>query len=118
MKTFGQRLRSARVLRGWTQKDLAAASQLSQSAIGNYESGLRSHPSGASLIKLTRALCVTAQWLSSGEGPMGPEIMEQGDEESWPFRSVPFADYLALSQGEKRQLEHVLAAYMANRSAG
>ncbi|MCJ9712571.1 helix-turn-helix domain-containing protein, partial [Bordetella hinzii] len=35
---------------------MAAACQLSQSAIGNYESGLRTRPSGASLIKLTRAL--------------------------------------------------------------
>ncbi|CAM4356346.1 helix-turn-helix domain-containing protein [Bordetella pseudohinzii] len=115
METFGHRLRSARVLRGWTQKDLAAACQLSQSAIGNYESGLRTRPSGASLIKLTRALRVTAQWLSSGEGPMrgegGPEDV------AWPFDSVPYASYLALTQREKRQLEQVLAAYIAGRNA-
>ncbi|KCB29133.1 hypothetical protein L541_0730 [Bordetella hinzii CA90 BAL1384] len=41
---------------------------------------------------------------------------EGGSEElAWPFHSVPYASYLALTQREKRQLEQVLAAYIAAR---
>ena len=70
LDTFSHRLRNARMLQGWTQKDLAVASNLSQSAIGNYESGQRLQPSSDALIKLTRALRVNPMWLSTGEGPM------------------------------------------------
>ena len=59
LDTFSHRLRNARMLQGWTQKDLAVASNLSQSAIGNYESGQRLQPSSEALIKLTRALRVS-----------------------------------------------------------
>nr|WP_255176224.1 transcriptional regulator [Bordetella genomosp. 5] len=125
-------MRSARMLQGWTQKDLATASKLSQSAIGNYESGLRLRPTGEALIKLTRALRVAPLWLAAGEGPMlafDPDTVAsmlghaapghgraacapRGD---WPFVSVPYAAYDALSIHEKRQLERVLAAYISAR---
>ncbi|MDQ8030673.1 MAG: helix-turn-helix transcriptional regulator [Bordetella sp.] len=128
--TFGHRLRNARMLHGWTQKDLALASKLSQSAIGNYESGLRLHPSGEALIKLTRALRVAPLWLSSGEGPMlardaealarrydtFPPAAGCGGPGGWPFLSVPFSDYEQLSSQEKCQLEQVLAAYIGARA--
>lgn len=65
------------------------------------------------MIKLTRALRVTAQWLSSGEGSMRGEGLPEGL--AWPFRSVPYAAYLALTPREKHQLEQVLAAYIAAR---
>lgn len=121
------------MLQGWTQKDLATASKLSQSAIGNYESGLRLHPTGEALIKLTRALRVAPLWLAAGEGPMlafdaetmasllghapsapgrGAGVGAPGD---WPFLSVPYAAYDALTVHEKRQLEQVLAAYIHAR---
>lgn len=124
LDTFSHRLRSARVLQGWTQKDLAVASNLSQSAIGNYESGQRQQPSSDALIKLTRALRVNPMWLSTGEGPMlgrgledeaggatGPLPMPP----AWPFETVSYATYARLSLQEKRQIELVLAAYIRAR---
>ncbi|MCW3154596.1 helix-turn-helix transcriptional regulator [Achromobacter spanius] len=117
-------MRSARMLQGWTQKDLAVASNLSQSAIGNYESGQRLQPSSDALIKLTRALRVSPMWLSTGEGPMlnsgytDPAATAEGGispQPAWPFESVSYATYSRLSLQEKRQIELVLAAYIKAR---
>ena len=121
LDTFSHRLRNARMLQGWTQKDLAVASNLSQSAIGNYESGQRLQPSSEALIKLTRALRVSPIWLSAGEGPMfSPEPAEPPARASpmpppWPFETVSYATYARLSTQEKRQIEQVLAAYIRAR---
>ncbi|WP_082601600.1 helix-turn-helix domain-containing protein [Achromobacter sp. Root83] len=123
LDTFSHRLRNARMLQGWTQKDLAVASNLSQSAIGNYESGQRQQPSSDALIKLTRALRVNPMWLSTGEGPMlnageGGAIGTIGDPSvppAWPFETVSYATYARLSLQEKRQIELVLAAYIKAR---
>ncbi len=129
LDTFSHRLRNARVLQGWTQKDLAVASGLSQSAIGNYESGQRAQPSSRALLSLTQALGVQPLWLSSGEGPMlnaSPSssrferlavagVPEDDTAPSWPFESVSYATYARLSIKEKRQIEHVLAAYINAR---
>ncbi|MGE8616665.1 MAG: helix-turn-helix domain-containing protein [Achromobacter spanius] len=124
LDTFSHRLRNARMLQGWTQKDLAVASNLSQSAIGNYESGQRLQPSSDALIKLTRALRVSPMWLSTGEGPMlnsgyaDPAAPTEGGispPPGWPFESVSYATYSRLSLQEKRQIELVLAAYIKAR---
>lgn len=111
------------MLQGWTQKDLAVASNLSQSAIGNYESGQRLQPSSDALIKLTRALRVSPMWLSTGEGPMlnsgyadpPVKVGEIPQPPAWPFESVSYATYSRLSSQEKRQIELVLAAYIKAR---
>ncbi|MFY2566755.1 helix-turn-helix domain-containing protein [Achromobacter ruhlandii] len=123
LDTFSHRLRNARMLQGWTQKDLAVASNLSQSAIGNYESGQRLQPSSDALIKLTRALRVNPMWLSTGEGPMldsgHVETVASADGRAeappWPFETVSYATYARLSLQEKRQIEQVLAAYIKAR---
>lgn len=111
------------MLQGWTQKDLAVASNLSQSAIGNYESGQRLQPSSDALIKLTRALRVNPMWLSAGEGPMvnpgyaeSPvSVSDSPAQPPWPFETVSYATYARLSLQEKRQIEQVLAAYIKAR---
>ncbi len=111
MTTFAERLRQARLLRRCTQKSLAQACGLSQGAIGNYESGSRACPSADILIRLTYALEVLPAWLGAGVGPMFSD-----GKQDWPFDSIAFADYMKLSLAEKRQLEALLAAYIANRS--
>lgn len=68
VKTFGERLRHARHLRGMTQRELALASKVSQSAIGNYESDLRN--SSRALLRLAQALAVSPAWLENGQGAM------------------------------------------------
>ena len=70
MKTVAERLRFAREQRGWTQSQLAAASDVSQGTIGNIESGARQ--SRGSLPKIAKALGVSHDWLADGEGEMVP----------------------------------------------
>ncbi|SOE47056.1 transcriptional regulator [Orrella dioscoreae] len=51
-----------------TQRELALASKVSQSAIGNYESDLRN--SSRALLRLAQALAVSPAWLENGQGAM------------------------------------------------
>lgn len=68
MKTIAERLKYARETKGWTQSQLAAASELSQSTIGNIESGARE--GRGSLPKLAKALSISHDWLADNEGDM------------------------------------------------
>lgn len=84
VKTFGERLRHARHLRGMTQRELALASKVSQSAIGNYESDLRN--SSRALLRLAQALDVSPAWLETGQLPMEPTA---GRPYPMPARTTP-----------------------------
>ncbi|WP_454690311.1 helix-turn-helix domain-containing protein [Achromobacter aloeverae] len=129
MKNFGKRVREARLRYGWTQKTLAGASGLAQSAIGNYESGQRTIPSGAALMKLAQALNVSAVWLSSGEGPMeigaaaakpaAPRPARRAAAASpaeWPFQTVPYTRFRQLSAADKMLLESLVYTFIRSRS--
>ncbi|AZY47923.1 helix-turn-helix domain-containing protein [Bordetella avium] len=117
MKTFSDRLRQARVLRGYTQQDLARICGLSQSAIGSYETGQRL--SSRSIRRLALALNVSLDWLEMGQGPMGPaaSLMEppptrEGCETPWPFRSVAPEHVEALSQRDLLLLENTIRSFI------
>lgn len=69
MKTIGDRLKHARETRGLKQVDLAKLAGVSQSTIGNVESGIRERP--RSLIEIAKALDVNVDWLLTGRGDMG-----------------------------------------------
>lgn len=66
MNTIAQRLKAARLEKGWSQTHLAAEAGVSQSAIGNIESGLRQRP--RDLVALARAVGVLPEWLETGTG--------------------------------------------------
>lgn len=68
--TLAARVKKLRETLGWTQQQLADAANVSQSMIGNIESGARAQP--RKLPQLAKALGVTAEYLSSGEGPERP----------------------------------------------
>ena len=68
VKTFSDRLKHARLLRGYTQEELARLARISQSAIGSYESSLRQ--SSRSARKLAQVLKVELEWLETGKGSM------------------------------------------------
>ncbi len=128
METFGQRVREVRVRYGWTQKELALASGLTQSAIGNYESGQRTEPTSAALIKLARALKVTPEWLRQGSGSVKksdndglrkPSKVKDRDASTmvWPFHGVSFEEFMALSPAEKRILGSMVETFIRSRRA-
>jgi transcriptional regulator with XRE-family HTH domain len=67
MSTIGSRIKEARSALGWSQVQLADEAGVTQSAIGNIESGLRQRP--RELVSLAKALRVSPEWLETGQGP-------------------------------------------------
>jgi DNA-binding XRE family transcriptional regulator len=74
------RIRVARENKGWSQRDLAIRSGLSQAAISNIEAG--SECRGTTRLKIANALGVNLEWLRSGDGPMamGPDMLERVEQ--------------------------------------
>lgn len=131
MNTFGSRLRQARLQRKWTQKKLAEASGLTQSAIGNYESGQRS--SSRSLLRLARALGVNPNWLDTGvppvtggypredntaESALRDPLSPMADAAPWPFSGATYQEYLRLSPRDRQMLDSLVADFIRNGLAG
>lgn len=118
VKTFSDRLKHARQLRGFTQHDLARVSGVSQSAIGSYESGQRQ--TSRSGRRLAQALDVDPDWLETGVGDMAVRervsphtLMEPplpASRAAWPFRSLTAAQFHALSAEHQALLDTVLGA--------
>jgi transcriptional regulator with XRE-family HTH domain len=68
--TFGGRVEYARVMRGWTQEDLASRVPATRGAVSRWESSNRS-PRARNLGRLALALGVPAPWLATGAGEPG-----------------------------------------------
>jgi transcriptional regulator with XRE-family HTH domain len=66
VKSIADRVKSARQELGWNQAELADQVGVSQSTIGNIESGQRKRP--RELLSIAKALGVSAEWLESGKG--------------------------------------------------
>lgn len=66
MKTLAERIKFARNLKSWSQAQLASASGLSQSTVGNIEAGVRQ--SRGSLPELAKSLGISYEWLANGIG--------------------------------------------------
>jgi len=114
VNTFAERLRQARQRRGWTQKQLAQASGLSQSAVGNYESGQRS--SSRALLRLAHALQVAPEWLEGGGTatayPPAPYGVADAAAAAWPFAAVSFQEFAQLTARDKALLERTVQAFV------
>lgn len=67
MSTIGSRIKEARSALDWSQVQLADEAGVTQSAIGNIESGLRQRP--RELVSIAKALRVSPEWLETGKGP-------------------------------------------------
>jgi len=63
--TIATRLKAARLGKGWSQAQLADEAGVSQSAIGNIESGQRKRP--RDVVSIAAALGVTPEWLETGK---------------------------------------------------
>ncbi|WP_333904210.1 helix-turn-helix transcriptional regulator [Achromobacter insolitus] len=132
MKTFSDRLKHARLLRGHTQKALARLARISQSAIGSYESGLRH--SSRSARKLAQVLKVEAEWLETGKGPMelpvegydlsntlpSPGVVEPQPRPGmrprpmapWPFPNISPSQFESLTPEDRLVLESITQAFI------
>ena len=91
VKTLQDRMIAARVFRGLSQAELAAAVGCSQSTIGNIESGYRK--SMRNVTAAARALNVSAEWLSEGRGSGPFELVASvATEAADTVEAVPVAD--------------------------
>lgn len=70
LETFAQRLKWAREQKQLSQDELGKLVGVSQSAIGNFESGSRK--TSRNLLGLAQALDVAPLWLESGRGDVRP----------------------------------------------
>jgi len=114
---FSERLRYVRKLRKLSQKALAKACGLSQSAISNYESEARKQ--AKNVFPLAEALQVSADWLANGIGPMETphtpvHIVSQpgahATEAHWPFPRITPSDYWLLSAQDRRLVEDTVCS--------
>jgi len=98
VKTLQERLIYARTAAGLTQAQLAKMAGCSQSAIGNVESGTRSHIKN--IFDVANALNCRAEWLQEGTGTMRersldilPGFVNEVRENVTPFQAYdwPFS---------------------------
>ena len=68
LPTLADRLKFARKRKDWSQQQLADAAGVSQSTIGNLETGGRQRP--RDLLAISSALGISAVWLELNQGPM------------------------------------------------
>lgn len=77
ISTFGQRLRTARERRDWTQAQLAERSKVPAMMISHFETGVRTGASAATLVKLANALSVSVDYLLGrvdDSAPVGGQV--------------------------------------------
>lgn len=67
--TIAERIRTARHLRGFSQRAFAKAVGVTQATAWQWESG-KAEPRPDSLLKVSQVLHVAMLWLTFGEGPM------------------------------------------------
>lgn len=126
VNNFADRLRHARLLRGFTQARLAKASGLSQSAVANYEAGIRQ--TAKEIFRLAGALRVSAIWLKEGDGSMESlpaslpalssyRVTDQSPTQpaaAWPFQRISPDEYWALSLEDRTLIENTVAPLVAS----
>lgn len=71
-ETIGDRCRQARHKRGYSQKELSVRAGVSESVIGNVETGIRH--SIRKLTAVANALQVNPHWLATGEGSAAADV--------------------------------------------
>ena len=110
---FGNRLKEARLKKGYTQEELAKKLGISKGAIGNYESEVSS-PKEEILIRLMKILEVDANFLFQDLVDVQPGLVLSQDE------SALLSGYRTLSREGKEYMLQTLAlaqnAYAKNVS--
>ena len=106
--TIGEKIKKARQLRGWTQKQLASILELPVSRIQQYESNVRS-PKNSQLKEFTKALGVSFEYLKNHnldsyndikhvllelEDTFGLNITKNNDSYVLEFKDIELSDFL------------------------
>ncbi len=113
VKNIAERLAHARSVRDWTQLELARHAGVSQSTIGNIESGSRKSP--RELLAIAAAVGVSPEWLKTGKGPQDAQVAASEGHASlppWPFRSVTAAELSKLPPHQLDQIERIVGTFL------
>lgn len=102
LETLAERVADARASAGLSQAALAQKAGVTQSTIGNIESGGRKNP--RELLAIAAALGVSAEWLKTGKPPR-----HAAPPSYWPFSISP-AEIQALDKKQLARLEKSMRA--------
>ena len=134
MKTIGERIKQARIAKGWSAFELAKkVGYKTQSGIGNLENKATG-TGGNKIGSIARVLSVSVDWLLSGpdcdnvpflppqishtEIEKTPTSAQEADsvnlyavknESQWPFELFGSSDWLSLSKKERDEFENTIA---------
>lgn len=78
--SLGEYIAAKRKEKGWSQRDLAAASNISNAEISRLESGKRKEPSPSVLKEIAKALGVQFEELLQAAGILDDYYVEKGKE--------------------------------------
>lgn len=113
VKNIAERLAHARSVREWTQLELARHAGVSQSTIGNIESGARQSP--RELLAIAAAVGVSPEWLKTGKGLQAPQSGAEGSNASlppWPFKSVTATELAQLPPAQLEHIERIVGTFL------
>jgi len=108
MNNLAERLIWAREQKGLTQDALAKQAGVSQSTIGNLESGIRQ--TARKIIEIAAALNVDPMWLASGQGVAKPSATseprpaQRSDDESSAAKVIQMAERTELTRVDAREM--------------
>lgn len=103
--TVGQRIRAARLRKGWNQLELAAKSGVSRTTLYQMERGAIPTPRAATLHRLAQALGIPVGWLDAEEplepSPAASNIPSESDgARTFDRQTNPFVDVVAQQSPE------------------
>ena len=115
-KTIGQRIKEVREKKGLTQKELAESLGCAQTTVAGWEGKEQRLPSKHFLIKLTKALNITLDYLLNLEIPQTPiipcyeDIISQGF--LWPSSYIKSLPVSKDEYSETRFALHIIDSFM------
>lgn len=120
---ISSRLKQSREALGLSQAELAKKAGVSQSTIGNLESGTRKSPKY--VLTIATALGVDPMWLQYGSGVQKPLVAMEPPRPygrtayDWPFLSVSQEEWESLPNDVKALIDaQVHAAVLMTKNAG
>lgn len=108
MNNLAERLIWAREQKGLTQDALAKQAGVSQSTIGNLESGIRQ--TARKIIEIAAALDVDPMWLANGQGAAKPSAASEprpalrSDDESSASKVIQMTERTELTRVDAREM--------------
>lgn len=110
MSTLAERLNEAMREAKVSPADLVRATGAKAPSVHKWVHGITKNLRGNNLVVVASMLNVSEAWLADGVGPKSRTKAE------WPF-SIPYTEYLALSEAQQEALDMMVTAFFAGARA-